>query len=70
MIDDRVVWQAALPIVKRYGDDAMLEAAERADQLLDGSMAGAETWHWILNAIERLQTKVPSDGVTDARWWC
>jgi hypothetical protein len=33
-----------------------LEAAERADQLLDeGEMAGAEVWHRILNAIERLQ---------------
>jgi hypothetical protein len=30
-------------MVKRYGDDAMLEASERADQLLDeGDMAGAE----------------------------
>jgi hypothetical protein len=38
----------------------MLEAAERADQLLDeGDMAGAETWHRILNAIERLQAKGP-----------
>jgi hypothetical protein len=36
----------------------MLEAAERADQLLDeNDMAGAETWHRILNAIERLQAK-------------
>jgi len=34
MIGDRDVWQAALLIVKRYGDDAMHEAAERADQLL------------------------------------
>jgi hypothetical protein len=25
-------------------------------------MAGAETWHRILNAIERLQAKVPADG--------
>jgi hypothetical protein len=33
---------------------------ERADQLLDeGDMAGAETWHRILNAIERLQAKAP-----------
>ena len=41
----------------------MLEAAERADQLLDeGDMAGAETWHRILNAIERLQAKGPADG--------
>jgi hypothetical protein len=41
----------------------MLEAAERADQLLDeGNMAGAETWHRILNAIERLWAKVPAEG--------
>ena len=41
----------------------MLEAATRADQLLDqGDLAGAETWHRILNAIERLQAKVPAEG--------
>jgi triphosphoribosyl-dephospho-CoA synthetase len=34
---------AALAIVKRYGADAMLEASERADQLLDeGNMAVTE----------------------------
>jgi hypothetical protein len=31
MIDDRDVWEAALLMVKRYGDDALLEAAERAE---------------------------------------
>jgi hypothetical protein len=56
MIPDRDVWAAT--VLKRYGDDAMLKAGERADQLLDeGDMAGAETWHRILNAIERLQAK-------------
>jgi hypothetical protein len=41
----------------------MPEAAERADQLLDeGDMAGAETWHRILNATERLQAKAPAAG--------
>ena len=50
-------------MVKRYGDDAMLEAAQRADQMLDeGDMAGAETWHRILNAIQRLQAKAPAEG--------
>ena len=40
MISDRDVWQAAL-----------LEASERADQLLnEGDLPGAETWHRILNA--------------------
>jgi hypothetical protein len=39
------------------------ETSERADQLLDeGDMAGAETWHRILNAIERLQAKAPAEG--------
>jgi hypothetical protein len=56
---------AALLIVKRYGDDAMLEAAERADQLLDEgeTWPGTETWHRILNAIERLQAKAPAEKV-------
>jgi hypothetical protein len=63
MIFDREIWQCALLIVKRYGDDAMLEAAARADQLLDeGDVAGCETWHRILNAIERLQATRPAEG--------
>ena len=63
MIDDRDVWRAAVLIVKRYGDDATLEASARADQLLDeGDMAGAATWHRILDAIERLQAMAPAEG--------
>jgi hypothetical protein len=30
--------------------------------LAEGGMVGAETWHRILNAIERLQAKAPADG--------
>jgi hypothetical protein len=49
MISDRDVWAAAVLMVKRYRDDAMQEAAMRADQLLeDGDMAGAATWCRIL----------------------
>ena len=34
-----------------------------ADQLQeDGDMAGAATWHRILNAIERLQATKPGEG--------
>jgi hypothetical protein len=65
MIDDRDVWQVALLIVKRYGDDAIIEASQRADQILDeGDMAGAETWHRILKAFKRLQAKAPAEGET------
>jgi hypothetical protein len=63
MIFDHEIWQCALAMVKRYGDDAMLEAAGRADELLDaGDMAACEVWHRILNAIERLQAKALADG--------
>jgi len=34
MIPDRDVWQAAVLLVKRYGDDAMLAVAERGLILL------------------------------------
>jgi hypothetical protein len=43
VIPDRDVWQAAVLMVRRYKEDATLEASERADQLLsEGDMAGAE----------------------------
>jgi triphosphoribosyl-dephospho-CoA synthetase len=44
-------------MVKRYGDEAMLEASERADQLLDeGDMAG-EGRGTASNAIEQVQAQ-------------
>jgi hypothetical protein len=65
MISDLDIWRSALIMVKRYGDDAMLEAAARADQLQEeGDWQGALTWHHILDAIERLQAKVPAEGET------
>jgi hypothetical protein len=32
---DADIWRAAVLMVKRYGHDPMIEAAERADQRLD-----------------------------------
>jgi len=37
MISDIDIWRAALLMLKRYGDDAMLEAAARADEPLAAS---------------------------------
>ena len=62
VIPDADIWRAALLMLKRYKDDAMIETAKRADQLDEGDLAGAETWHRILNAIERLQAKAPAEG--------
>ena len=50
VISDREIWSAASVMVHRYKAEAMLEAAQRAKQLLnEGDMAGAETWHRILD---------------------
>jgi hypothetical protein len=58
LISETDIWRGALAMMKRYGDDAMLEAAARADQLLDdGEPVVAATWHRILDAIERLQRR-------------
>ena len=63
MLSETDSWRAAMGMVKRYGVVAMLEAAARANQLAeDGDPAGAETWHRILNAIERLQAQNPAEG--------
>lgn len=63
MISEREIWQCAQLMVKRYKADAMTEAALRADRLLeDGDMAGAATWHRIIDCIERLQATKPAEG--------
>jgi hypothetical protein len=64
MIPDLDMWQAVLLMVKRYGADAAVEAAARADELLDeGDVDGARVW-WqrIANAIDRLQAETPAEG--------
>jgi len=49
--------------VRRYGADAMLEVGTRANHRLDGGdIYGAEKWHRILDAIERLQAVKPVEG--------
>ena len=55
MLPIRDLWQAATLIVKRYGADAGVQAATRADQLAaEGDVDGGATWHAIVRAIEEL----------------
>jgi hypothetical protein len=43
-------------MVKRYGEDAAIQAGMRADELLvEGGIGGAATWLAITRAIEKLQ---------------
>jgi hypothetical protein len=63
VIPDAEIWRAGMAMVKRYGDDAILEAAPRARQLIaDGDLDGSTTWQHIGEAIERLQAKGPTEG--------
>ena len=63
MISDVDIWCAAMAMVKRYGDGAMLEAAVRTDQMLAAcDWEGVCTGRRILHAIERLQAKAPAEG--------
>jgi hypothetical protein len=60
VISDRSIWAAALALVRRYDDDALLQAVERGTRLLsDGDFDGAVAWYRIIDAIERLQAPAP-----------
>jgi hypothetical protein len=63
MITEREIWLAAKAMIQRYGSNAEMEAAERADELLEKSdMEGAVAWKRIMGAIEQLQAVKPPPG--------
>ena len=63
MIDDLDILRAANILLKRYGVDAAIEAARRADELLeDGDMDGCAIWKRILSAVSELTRTTPAEG--------
>jgi hypothetical protein len=63
MISDLDLWHAADILVKRYGDDAPIIAAQRADEMLvAGDVEGQVVWKRILGAISELRrTKIAAN---------
>ncbi len=60
MIPDLDIYRSAQVLVKQHGDDAPIEAAMRADAMLEaGDLAGLATWKRILRAVEELQGTAP-----------
>ena len=56
MISDRELWSCALEQIRQHGEDAAVQAAMRADELLnEGSIDGAATWQRIVRRINELQ---------------
>ncbi len=63
MISDLEVYRAAQATISRYGDEAALHAAMRADELMAaGDMDGRAVWHRIERAIDELRRTAPGTG--------
>ena len=56
MIPDLDIWRAANLLIRQHGEDAELEAAKRADLMLErGDLDGQSLWRRIRRAIVELQ---------------
>ncbi len=63
MIPGLDIYRAAGVIIKRYGLDAPIHAAMRADAMLEaGDLDGLAVWKHILRAVEELQGAKPNSG--------
>ena len=62
MLLDLEIYRAAQATIKRYGDDAGIHAAQRADDLMaEGDMDGRAVWYRIERAIGELRKSAPGD---------
>ncbi len=65
MILDLDIYRSAQVLVKRHGEDAPIEAAMRADAMLEaGNLGGYAVFKRIVKATEELLSKERPDGAT------
>ncbi len=63
MTSDIDIYRVANLLVKQHGQDAPIQAAMRADELLEaGDLDGYAVWKRILRAVEELQRAEPKSG--------
>ncbi len=63
IVSDLDIYRSAKLLIDQHGEDAAIEAAMRADAMLEkGAMAGAATWRRIVKAIEELQRQERQSG--------
>ncbi len=56
MIPNPEIYRAANLLVKQHGDDAPIQAAMRADAMLEkGDLDGLAVWRRIVRAVEEIQ---------------
>jgi hypothetical protein len=60
MIPEIDIWRVADLKLKRYGNEADIESAIRAEELAEaGDWAGEAIWRRIINAIGQLENTTP-----------
>ena len=60
MTSDLDIYRSANVLVKQHGQDAPIEAAMRADAMLEaGDLDGLAVWRRILRAVEELRRMEP-----------
>ncbi len=63
MIPDLDIYRSANVLVKRHSEGAPIEAAMKADAMLEsGDLDGYGVWRRILRAVEELQGTEPKPG--------
>ena len=63
MTSDLDIFRTANVLVKHYGEDTALEAAQRADIMLEkGAIDGQRVWKRVLAAVKEIQRKEPREG--------
>ena len=64
MIPEIDIWRVANLMLTRYGDAALAESAERAEELAtDGDLAGVAVWLRVIDAIRQLAITKPIGSV-------
>ncbi len=63
MTSDLDIYRTANVLIREHGEDAALEAAERADAMLEtGSLDGLRVWKRVLAAVKEIQRQEPRAG--------
>ena len=63
MTTDLDIYRSAHALIQRHGDAAAIEAAMKADAMLDkGDLDGAAVWRRIVAAVNDIQREEPAVG--------
>ncbi len=63
MTSDLDIFRTANVLVKHYGEDATLEAPQRADAMLEkGSVDGQRVWKRVLAAVKEIRRQELREG--------